>query len=183
VAWDGGDAALSRGRALHRLLAALPTIPEGERRARAAGILQRDGYDAALADEIAREAQAVIAHPALADAFGPQSRAEIPIVGRVSTARGDYAVSGRIDRLARTLLGWHILDFKTNRDAPADPAHVDPAFVLQLALYRRLLMEMDPGAEVRATLVWTTGPNAMPIPGALMEQALAKLAINAKPVP
>jgi ATP-dependent helicase/nuclease subunit A len=66
---------------------------------------------------------------------------------------------------------------------PATPAEADPAALLQLALYRRLLMDMEPGAEVRATLVWTAAPNVMPIPTALMEQALAKLGINAKAVP
>ena len=38
---------------------------------------------------------------------------------------------------------------------------------------------MQPGAEVRATLVWTAGgPNIMPIPAALMDQALVKLGIR-----
>ncbi len=177
------DAALARGRALHRAIAALPTVPPKERRARAARILQRDLFDTSAADDVTQEAEALIADPALAEIFGPESRAEVPIVGRVATASGEFAVSGRIDRLARTPEGWHIVDFKTNRNVPATPAEADPAMLLQLALYRRLLMDMEPGAEVRATLVWTAGPNVMPIPAPLMEQALAKLGINAKAVP
>ena len=50
---------------------------------------------------ISAEAEAVLADPALADLFGPDSRAEVAIVGRVATAAGDYAVSGQIDRLVR----------------------------------------------------------------------------------
>ena len=49
---------------------------------------------------------------------------------------------------------------------PASPAEIDPAHVLQLALYRRLLMEMEPGAAVDASLVYTAGPKIMPIPAA-----------------
>ena len=41
------------------------------------------------------------------------------------------------------------------RSVPASLSEVDPAYVLQLALYRRLLMDMQPGASVRATLVYT----------------------------
>ncbi|HWT30326.1 MAG TPA: 3'-5' exonuclease, partial [Propylenella sp.] len=178
-----GHASLPRGRALHRLLGALPAIPEPERRSRAARMLERDGYAAADAETIIGEAEAVIAHPVLSEAFGPDSRGEVPIVGRVATDRGDYAVSGRIDRLARTPAGWLVVDFKTNREVPSTPADAEPAYVLQLALYRRLLMEMDPRVDVRAMLVWTAGPNVMPIPDALMEHALAKLGISAMSVP
>jgi ATP-dependent helicase/nuclease subunit A len=173
--------ALLRGRALHRLLQLLPTVsgPERERAAmRALGEL--------LADPSARmavfaEAESVLAHPQLAEAFGPGSRAELAIAGRVATQRGEYAVSGQIDRLVRNDAGWEIIDFKTDRAVPADMGQVAPAAVLQLALYRRLLMEMQPG-EVRATLVFTAGPKLMPVPAAAMEQALAKLGIRANPV-
>ncbi len=99
--------------------------------------------------------------------FGPESRAEVAIVGELATEGGRYAVSGRIDRLAHDGAGWHLVDFKTDRAVPATPAEADPAYILQLALYRRLLMEMEPGAPVSATLVFTAGkdgPNVMPIP-------------------
>ena len=52
-----------------------------------------------------------------------------------------------------------------------------------MALYRRLLMEMEPGVPVTAKLVYTAGPNVMPIPDALMEKALGGLGIRANPVP
>ena len=75
------------------------------------------------------------------------------------------------------------MDFKTDRAVPASIADVDPAYVLQLALYRRLLMDIEPGVPVAATLVYTAGPNIMPIPAELMEKALAALGVRANPVP
>ena len=54
-----------------------------------------------------------------------------------------------------------------------------------MALYRRLLMDMEPGAPVSATLVFTgsEAPKVMPIPPAMMEQALESLGIRANPFP
>lgn len=176
----GDDLALRRGRAVHRLLQILPGRPEGERQAAAVRMLAADfAGDRDLAEAVWREAQAVMTQPALQQFFGRGSRAEAPIVGQVATERGEYAVSGQIDRLARSPKGWHILDFKTNRSVPGSLDAVDPAYLLQLALYRRLLMQMEPGVSVDATLVWTAGPNFMPIPPDLMEQALAGLGIRA----
>ena len=49
------------------------------------------------------------------------------------------SISGKIDRLAVTPGKVSIVDYKTNRPAPATLAEVPPAYVLQLALYRALL--------------------------------------------
>jgi ATP-dependent helicase/nuclease subunit A len=178
---EPGDLSLRRGIALHALLQVLPDIPQPDRRSRADKILAHDfADDPTTAEALRREAEAVLA---LGGPFGPQSRAEVAIVGQLATARGEYAVSGRIDRLVRTPAGWAIYDFKTERPVPGSVASTDPAYILQLALYRRLLMEMQPGAEVEAALVWTAVPNLMPIPPESMEQALEKLRIRAIAVP
>jgi ATP-dependent helicase/nuclease subunit A len=178
----GRGEALIRGRALHRLLQILPNLPAETRQAAAERMLLSEVPDGDVAQEIWREAEAVMADPALAQLFGPESRAEVAIVGRVATERGEYAVSGQIDRLVRGPDGWSLLDFKTSRLVPETLEESEPAYVLQLALYRRLLMEMDPGADVAATLVWTAGPKIMPIPAAALEKALAGLGIRAKPL-
>ena len=179
-----GESALLRGRVVHLLLELLPEVAAENRRAAAERLLRREvPHDADLAQSTLAEAEAVLADPSLAAILGPEGRSEVAIVGQVATARGQYAVSGRIDRMLRDSEGWHIVDFKTNRTVPADAGQADPAHVLQLALYRRLLMEMDAGVDVRASLVWTAGPKVMPIPPALMEQALASLGIRGNPVP
>jgi len=175
------ESARRHGRLVHMLIQHLPAVSPGERADAAERLLARELPD----DEAARiairgEAEAVIALPELADAFGPHSRAEIPIVGTLRTERGDYAVSGRMDRLVRERGGWHVVDFKTAR---AVPDTADPDLVLQVALYCRLLADMEPGAATRASLVWTAGPKIMPVPSQEMERALEKLGIRATPFP
>jgi ATP-dependent helicase/nuclease subunit A len=175
---------LARGRIMHRLLQALGGPGGSDRRGAAERLASREIVGPPeLAKTMLREAEAVRAHPELAEAFGPESRAEVAIVGRVAAEAGEHAVSGQIDRLARTSDGWHLLDFKTNRSVPASLSEVDPAYILQLGLYRRLLMDMQPGASVRATLVYTAGPNVMPIPAEAMERALAKLGVRGTAFP
>ena len=81
------------------------------------------------------------------------------------------AVSGQIDRLAVTPDEVLIADFKTNRPAPQQLSDVPPAYVSQLALYRRALLQLYPQKAVRAALVWTEIPALMEIPAAMMDAA------------
>ncbi len=172
---------------MHRLLEILPRVTASDRAQAAERLLAGElADDPPLASAIRREAEAVLADPALEPFFAPDSRSEVAIVGELATDKGRYAVSGRIDRLARDSAGWHLADFKTDRKIPATPAEIDPAYILQMALYRRLLMAMDPGEAVSATLVFTGAggtPRVMPIPAPAMEQALEGLAIRANPFP
>ena len=179
-----GDSAMLRGRIVHLLLQFLPGVP-ADKRAAAAERLLASEIDIAseLAATLRAEADAVLARPELAAFFGSQSRAEVAIVGNVATTNGDFAVSGRIDRLVRDRTGWHLIDFKTDRAVPDSVEKADAAYILQMGLYRKLLMDMEPGAAVNATLVFTAGPKIMPIPAELMEQATAELGIHANPVP
>ena len=66
-----------------------------------------------------------------------------------------------------------IVDYKTNRPAPASVEAVDPAYVLQLAVYAAVLRRLYPDRPVEAALVWTDGPVLMPVPEAMLVQALA----------
>jgi ATP-dependent helicase/nuclease subunit A len=69
-----------------------------------------------------------------------------------------------------------VVDFKTDRRAPASLASVDAAYILQLALYAAVLKEIYPGRLVEAALVWTEGPRLMAVPPEAMAAALAALA-------
>ena len=68
-----------------------------------------------------------------------------------------------------------VVDFKTNRPAPATIEAADPAYVRQMALYWAVLQEVFPGRVVEAALIWTDGPKLMPVPEDLMMQSLAEL--------
>ncbi|MDH3196205.1 MAG: PD-(D/E)XK nuclease family protein, partial [Hyphomicrobiales bacterium] len=167
-------ASLARGRMVHALLERLADLPLADRRAAAEIIIAGEpGIEVTERAAIVDEVFAVLDDPALAALFGPQSRAEVAIAGNLATATGVFAVSGRIDRLAITDEAILIADFKTNRGVPSRPEDTDPAYILQMALYRRLLAESHSGPPPRALLVWTAGLQIMEVPDALMEAALA----------
>jgi ATP-dependent helicase/nuclease subunit A len=156
-----------RGRLIHALLQHLPGLPEAMREAAGARFLARPGHglEPAEAAEALAEALAILRHPELADAFGPDSLAEAPIAGVV----GGVAVAGVVDRLAVGAERITLLDFKTNRPPPEAVEDVPPAYLRQLAAYRALLRAAFPGRAVVSALVWTYGARVMVLPDALLD--------------
>jgi ATP-dependent helicase/nuclease subunit A len=155
---------------IHGLLERLPDVAP-ERRAEAARTwLKRHGAGPEEADAFAREALKVIAD--FATLFGAASRAEAPIVGEVE----GKAVRGVVDRLAIDDESVMVLDFKTDRPAPANPENTPEAYVLQLALYRAVLRKIFPQKAVSCALLWTEAPRLMIVPQALLDAALHRFA-------
>jgi ATP-dependent helicase/nuclease subunit A len=110
-----------------------------------------------------------MATPGFAEVFGPGSRAEVDLAGRIETATGPATISGRIDRLAVTPQRVLIVDYKTNREPPARLADVPLAYVNQLALYRLVLRRLYPGRIVSAALLWTENPSLMEVPDSALD--------------
>ncbi|MER8477331.1 double-strand break repair helicase AddA [Mesorhizobium sp. M1163] len=169
--------AVIRGLALHKLLQMLPGIAEGKRQdaaerylARAGAQWPEDERDKALAG-VSR----ILADSRFAPLFAPNSRAEVAIMGSLEVRGKLRSISGKIDRLAVTPDKVSIVDYKTNRPAPATLAEVPQAYVLQLALYRALLQPLYPGREVSAALLFTEAPRLIELPAAAMDDALARL--------
>jgi ATP-dependent helicase/nuclease subunit A len=156
-----------RGRLIHRLLQSLPDRPDGERAAAMARFLAQPGLalDPALQQEIAAEVAAVLAAPAIAHAFGPGSRAEVPLAGMV----GGRLIAGQVDRLAVGRDEVLVIDYKTNRAPPAAAGQVPAVYLRQMAAYSTLLEQIYPNRRVRCALLWTQGPRLM----ALDQAALA----------
>lgn len=173
----GGAGALGRfgrGALIHRLLERLPDLPPADWRSGAAALLARaPGVSPEAAAEITAAALGVLEDPRFAAVFGPGSRAEAALAGRVPGLPA--AIDGRIDRLVITPDRVLIVDFKTRRPAPDRVEDVEPAYILQLALYRAVLAGLYPGRTVEAALVWTDGPRLMPVPAPLMDAAIADL--------
>ena len=157
----GGSAGrFRRGQAIHKLLELLPEVAPKRRLEAARRFLAADPELASGAEAAAREALAVLDDPAFNRVFGPGSRAEAPLVGRI----GGEIVSARIDRLALLPEETLIVDFKSGRAPPPDPAGAPAAYLRQLARYVALLRQMRPEHPVRAALLWTEAPLLMPIP-------------------
>jgi ATP-dependent helicase/nuclease subunit A len=162
-----------RGLVIHRLLQTLPELPP-ERRAEAGRrFLARPHLALSVRERTdwLAETLAVMADPALSPLFGPGSRAEVPLVGRL----GAVVVSGQIDRLAVTPDGVLILDYKTNRPPPRRVEDVAPAYLRQLATYRALVQRIYPGRPIHAALLWTDGPRMMAIPDTLLSEQVMNL--------
>ena len=107
--------------------------------------------------------------------YGPGSRAEVPIVGRLILGGEMVRVSGQVDRLAVTQAAVLIGDFKTNRPAPRRIEDVPQAYVRQLALYRAVLQKLYPDRPVRAALIWTEVPDLMELSAEVLDAALARV--------
>jgi ATP-dependent helicase/nuclease subunit A len=181
VGQDGNrQQALVHGVLLHRLMQSLPDIPAAEREAAARRFLARSAseFDEANREDILAHALGILADPRFAPLAGENSRAEVPIAGRIapSLARSSSPalfVSGQVDRLAVTETEVLIADYKTNRPAPRTLSEVPEAYVAQLALYRAVLAQTFPDRPVRALLVWTQVPDFMDIPGPALDAALS----------
>ncbi len=168
LARTGGMGRFRRGTLIHRLLQVLPDVTPPERASAAARLLARepDLTDAQRTD-VAGAALGVLEDEQFAAVFGPGSRAEVAIAGR--------GVSGQIDRLVVEGARVLVVDFKTNRPAPARIEDADQAYIRQMAAYAAVLREVFPNKVVEAALVWTDGPKLMAVPENLLIQALAEL--------
>jgi ATP-dependent helicase/nuclease subunit A len=169
----GIKAALLRGSLTHRLMQSLPDIPAARRAKTAQDYLARRGGELtgevrkAISDEVMR----VLDHQHFRELFGPNSRAEVPIIGRVMADGEMVSVSGQVDRLAVTDDAVLIADFKTGQNRPARFA----AYVRQLAFYRAVLRRLYPDKTVRAAIVWTEAPDLMELSTEVLDEALARV--------
>ncbi|MFQ5954286.1 MAG: double-strand break repair helicase AddA [Kiloniellales bacterium] len=164
---DDGGRRFRRGLLMHRLLQTLPELPPEARRPAAERFLARPvhGLDPAERAGLAEEACAVMREPALSALFGPTSRAEVPVIGRI----GKIVVSGQIDRLVVSSDEVLIVDYKTQRLPPASPEETPVAYLRQMAAYRAVLRRIYADRPVRCALIWTDGPRLMTLPDGLLD--------------
>ena len=177
VATGATELALLRGTLAHRLMESLPDIPAEKRLKAAQDYLARRGDKLPAEDraQLAEQVMLVLEDPRFTELYGPGSRAEVPIVGRLHLGGKTVRVSGQIDRLAVTETSVLIADFKTNRPAPRRIEDVTTTYVRQLALYRAVLAKLYPGKTIRAALIWTEVPDLMELSAEAMDEAIARI--------
>ena len=172
---DQNQDRFKRGRIIHALLQMLPGVESADRMARARAYVAQEGFALAAdaQDEILSAVFSVLDHQEFSPLFGPQSRAEVPVIARLAVAGSDIVVSGQVDRLVVSDAEVLIVDYKTNRPAPPTVETVASGYVRQVAAYRMALSAIYPGRKVRGLLLWTDGPRLMELPEALLDQSLA----------
>jgi ATP-dependent helicase/nuclease subunit A len=173
---DPESKALLRGRLAHRLMQSLPDVALERRAEVARRHLDRAAtqWTEAERDRLIAEVLAVLGDPRFAVLFGPGTRAEVPIRGRIARVpRAPLLVSGQVDRLAVTEASILIADYKTDRPAPRRPEDAPPAYAAQLALYRAVLEKIYPGRHVRAALLWTDSLDLAEFSAPALDAALA----------
>ncbi|MEM7169980.1 MAG: double-strand break repair helicase AddA [Pseudomonadota bacterium] len=161
-----------RGRLIHRLLQSLPDVPLEQRRQAAERYLATflggpEPSKAAKFDsgEIVEEVLAVLNHPDYQALFGPDSRAEVPLVGLGQGGgeglTADFVVSGQIDRLLVRRDRVVVVDFKTNRPPPRTAEEIPLIYLKQLASYQSVLSAIYPNRPIESYLLWTDVPSLM----------------------
>jgi ATP-dependent helicase/nuclease subunit A len=175
LAQSGGLGRYRRGDLIHKLLQLLPDFAPSQREDAARRMLarERDLTDDQRA-EMAAAALGVLNDPQFAAVFGPGSRAEVAVAGLAPGA--GRAISGRVDRLLVEKDRVLVVDFKTNRPAPASIEQASQAYIDQMAVYAAVLQSIFPERRIEAALVWTDGPRLMAVPENLTAKALAGLA-------
>jgi ATP-dependent helicase/nuclease subunit A len=168
-----------RGIIVHRILEVLPQLPPQKWEAALAAYLARPALDMPAEQQpaLAAEILAVLRHPDFAPIFGAGSRAEVPVVGLLAGQAAAHqklsqVLSGEMDRLLVTDDEILIVDYKTNRPPPKKAADVPVLYLKQMAAYKSVMRRIYPDKPVRCALLWTDGPDLMPLPGAMLEKYL-----------
>jgi ATP-dependent helicase/nuclease subunit A len=168
--------ALRIGSLTHVLLQYLPDLPaEGRARAARAFLDSRaPELDPDTRVGLIVAALRVIDAPELAALFGPQSKAEVAVAGRVPLPRGgSIDVVGRIDRIGVSADEALVADFKTG--APCATADIPQRYLTQMALYRAALAPLWPEKRLRLLLIWTAAPLVVALDDARLDEALAAI--------
>lgn len=156
------DAAFTRGRIIHRLLQSLPDIQDDKRTETAKRFLSHPHHhlDHSRQDEILDEVLRLLQNENFAPLFGPNSRAEVPLAGKVNGKN----FSGQVDRMVVLDREIWIVDYKTNRPPPSDASGIPDDYRQQMEAYRAIMGPIYPTHKIRCFLLWTYAPVVMELP-------------------
>ena len=91
-----------------------------------------------------------------------RSLAEAPIA---ATLPDGHVVAGTVDRLLVERERVRVVDFKTGRQVPRDPAEVPEAHRRQMEAYGQALAVIFPDKRIETALLYTAGPRLIDLGG------------------
>jgi ATP-dependent helicase/nuclease subunit A len=156
-------AAAERGTLIHHLLERLADVDPEQRHATAMRWLERTGglAEETSRREIADTVCAVLSHPDYAALFAPGSLAEAPLA---ATLTDGTVVAGTVDRLLVEAQRVSVIDFKTGR-VPTSVEAIPASHLAQMRAYSNALRIIFPDRQIRAALLYTSGPRLFDLHG------------------
>jgi ATP-dependent helicase/nuclease subunit A len=147
---------------IHALLERLVAVDPDRRADAARRWLDRSAgvADASQRDEIVAQVCGILSDQRFASLFGPGSLGEAPLAATLPDGR---VIAGTVDRLLIEDGRVSVIDFKTGR-APANAQSIPASHRAQMDAYTQALSVIFPGREVRAALLYTTGPSLFELP-------------------
>ncbi|PKP70089.1 MAG: double-strand break repair helicase AddA [Alphaproteobacteria bacterium HGW-Alphaproteobacteria-4] len=169
------EAARQRGRRLHLLLQHLPDWPQADWPEVAEGLFSagEDMADLAEIEPVLASVARVLGAPEMADYLAADALAEVEFSAALPEL-GGAVVHGAIDRLVITDDALRLLDFKSNAVVPQTPAAVPEGILRQMGAYAAALAQIYPRRTVEVAILWTETATFMPLPGALIADALRR---------
>jgi len=122
---------------------------------------------------LGRKAKSILSRLDLIHLFGPNSRAELPILAHGTRGGAPVTIAGRIDRLVVEPRLVLVVDYKSDAQVPADENTVPPAYLSQLGLYALVAGQLFPSHRVEAGILWTELESFMNLSQARLRQAVA----------
>ena len=173
------EAALRRGRQVHRLLEHLPAYPERDWPQLAPALLAH-GEDAATPGEataLLAEVARILTSPALAPLFAPDTLAEVSLICDLPEFPG-RPLLGTVDRLIVAPDHVLVVDFKTNAVVPGSPEEVPEGILRQMGAYAAALSAIYPDRNIETAILWTRTATLMHLPHEMVRTALARAATS-----
>ncbi|WP_404481623.1 double-strand break repair helicase AddA [Novosphingobium sp. BL-52-GroH] len=169
----GRDAA-RRGTLVHKLLERLPEVSAYGREDAGLAWLARHAADLSPEDRkvLLASAMAVLANPAWADLFSPDSLAEVPVAAVV----GGQVVAGTIDRLVIEPGRVRLVDYKSARRPPETIDKVPRGVLRQMGAYAAALEGTFPGRTIEVALLYTAVPRLIEVPARVLAEHKPDLA-------
>ncbi|UTO28423.1 double-strand break repair helicase AddA [Bartonella harrusi] len=166
------------GHIVHKLLQYLPNFPLKKRRDYAQHYLNTKAshWHEAQKEKALHHVWQILEHSYLKSLFSADSRAEVPLMGIVKIRGKEQAISGQIDRLYITQDSIIFADFKTGTP-PEDESAIASHYLLQMALYRKLLQTIHPEKEIQALLVYSKEVKIFKLPPEKLEALLDEIAL------
>jgi ATP-dependent helicase/nuclease subunit A len=161
----GRDAA-RRGTLVHKLLERLPDVAAQGREEAGRAWLSRHAADLAQSERAALlgSALAVLANPAWADLFAPDSLTEVPVAAVV----GGQVIAGTIDRLVIEPTRVRLVDYKSARRPPETLAAVPRGVLRQMGAYAAALEATFPDRTIEVALLYTAIPRLIEVPAEVL---------------